>query len=90
MKILQKKIIIKEFGTKQKKISCGREINKINSRNLKMIKVKKLIKVGRKSLTLPFPKQDKWKMKIRSREQSRVGKLEGWVAMVGKITSKKV
>jgi len=55
-----------------------------------MIKVKKLIKVGRKSLILLFPKQEKWKMRIKYREQNRVGKLEEWAAMDGKRTSKKV
>ena len=90
MKILQNKIIIKEFGIKLRRILFGREISKINSRSPKMIKVKKLIKVGRKSLILLFPKQDKWKTKTRYRERSRVGKLEEWVAMDLKRTSKKV
>lgn len=90
MKIQRNKTIIKEFGIKPKRISFGREINKINSRSLKMIKVKKLIRVGRKSLILLFPKQEKWKMRIKYREQNRVGKLEEWADMDGKRTSKKV
>jgi hypothetical protein len=74
IKTLFEENIAKEFGIKLKKTLFGKKTLKIKC--LKMKRVKKLIKHGKKNLVYPFQKLVKYKTNKKLKLLNKIGKVE--------------
>ena len=78
----------REFGIKIRRILFSRGIKTINPQRTN--RERKLMTSGKRSLSSPFPRWERLKMKARLQGQKRAGRAEEWLAMVGERTGRKV